>query len=172
MWYDTRLGGSEGRGCGAEAVYCTLGHLGGMVKDPGYPVAPECWDPDYRPWGSMYYNWDGAMIPLLVERLAGVRYSVPEGSFTVSDHLPDAWRFVEVYTPVVLNGKTTWTRMKVDRAVRDGRLTKRVAVEGGPLRTLNVRPWLEDRELVSSDPAAGGPASKGHAAFRFTGAGD
>ena len=172
VWYDTRVGGSEGHGCDAEAVYCTLGHISGMLKDYGYPVAPECWDPGYKPWGDMYYNWDGAMTALLIERLAGVRYAIPEGSFTVSDHLPDAWRYVETYTPVVTGDKTVWTRTRIDRAVRDGRLTKRIAVEGCPLRTLIVRPWLEDRELVSSDPATDGPASKGHAAFRFTGAGD
>ena len=160
------------RGCGAEAVYCTLGHLGGMVRDYGYPVAPECWDPDYKPWGDMYYNWDGAMTALLIERLAGLRYAIPDDSFTVSDHLPDAWDYVETYTPVVMNGKTTWTRVTIDRTVRDGRLTKRIVVEGCPLRTLNVRPWLEDRELVSSHPAMNAPAPKGRAAFRFTGAGE
>ncbi len=160
------------RGCRVEAVHCTLGHINGMVRDHGFPVAPECWDPDYRPWGSMYYNWDGAVICLLIERLAGISYSVPDGSFTVSDHLPDAWRYVRTCTPIVLNGKTTWTRVKIDRAVRSGRTEKRIVVEGCPLPTLIVRPWLEDRELVSSDPATSGPARDGRAAFRFRGAGD
>ena len=160
------------RDCNAEAIYCTLGHIRGMLKDYGFPVAPECWDPTYKPWGDMYYNWDGAMVPLFIERLAGVRYSIPEKSFTVSDHLPDAWRYVETCTPVVLNGKTTWTRAKIDRAVRDGRVEKKILVEGCPLQTLLIQPWLEDRELVSSEPAAGGPAPKGYAAFRFIGTGN
>ncbi len=158
--------------CDAEAIYCTLGHIKGMLKDYGFPVAPECWDPDYKPWGDMYYNWDGAVIPLLIGRLAGISYSHPDKSFTVSDHLPDSWRYVETYTPVVLKGKTTWTRVRVDRTARGGHVVKRIAVQGCPLQTLAIQPWLEDRELVSVDPAASGAAPKGHAGFGFRGAGD
>jgi len=159
-------------GCDAEAVTCTLGHLRGMRKDYGYPVAPECWDPDYRPWGSMYYNWDGAMIPLILERLAGVRYSVPDGTFTVRDHLPDAWRYVEVCVPVVLNGETTWTRVRVDRAAASpGRFEKTFTIEDCPLRTLIIHPWLEDRACLESHPVPAGPAARGHADFRFSGPG-
>ena len=141
------------RACNAEALYCTLGHIRGMLKDYGFPVAPECWDPTYKPWGDMYYNWDGAMVPLLIERLAGVRYSIPEKSFTVSDHLPDAWRYVETYTPVVLNGKTIWTRAKIERAVRDGRVEKKILVEDCPLQTLL---W----KTGNSSPAIRRPAAR------------
>lgn len=79
---------------------------------------------------------------------------------------------METRTPIVLAGRTTWTRVTIDRAVRNGRTHKRVVVEGCPLRTLVVRPWLEDREVVSSDPVADGPATNGCAAFRFTGEAD
>jgi len=158
-------------GCDAEAVACALGHLRGMVREHGYPVAPECWDPDYRPWGSMYYNWDGAVIPLILERLAGVQYSLPDRTFTVSDHLPDAWRYVEVRVPIVLDGKTAWTRVRIDReaAGGKGRATKTVTVEDCPLKTVLVEPWLEDRACLASEPAPAGPPADGHARFRFDG---
>jgi len=159
------------RGCDAEAVYCTLGHLRGMVRDHGFPVAPECWDPGYKPWGSMYYNWDCAMVPLLLERLAGVSYSIPDSSFTVSDHLPDAWRYVETRSPVVAGGKRVWVRVRIDRAASREGAVKKITIEGCPLKTLIVEPWLEDRKLLSAAPAASGQA-KGHATFRFSGASD
>ncbi|HUS90625.1 MAG TPA: PA14 domain-containing protein [Phycisphaerae bacterium] len=160
------------RGCRAEAVHCTLGHLEAMVRDHGFPVAPECWDPHYKPWGSMYYNWCGAMVCLLLERLAGVRYSLPDSSLTVRDHLPDSWQYAETRTPIVLDGRTHWARVRVDRTVRDGRAAKRIEVEGCPLRTVIIEPWLEDRELLSSDPPAPRPAPEGPLRFRFEGGGD
>lgn len=159
------------RGCDAEAVYCTLGHLRGMVKDHGFPVAPECWDPDYKPWGSMYYNWAGCIVALMVERLAGLRYSIPRGTFTVRDHLPDAWEYVEVRAPVVVRGRTTWTRVRIDRRDESGRVVKRVAVEGCPLAALIVEPWLADRELLASDPPAPRRSPAGRPNWRFDGTG-
>jgi hypothetical protein len=112
------------------------------------------------------------MIPLILERLAGVRFSLPEGTFTVSDHLPDAWRYVEVRVPVVLDGKTIWTRVRIDRAAADGgRVTKTVTVEDCPLKTVRVEPWLEDRVCLASEPAPAGPPTDGHADFRFDGTG-
>ena len=160
------------RGCAAEAVQCTLGHLGGMVRDHGFPIAPECWDPDYKPWGSMYYNWCGAVNCLLLERLAGISYSIPDGTFRVRDHLPDAWQYVETRTPVAQGQRIVWTKVRIGRSVRGDQVVKKIAVESCPLPTLIIEPWLEDRKLVSSTPAANGPARNGVASFRFEGGGD
>ncbi len=154
-------------GCDAEAVTCTLGHLRGMVKDYGFPVAPECWDPSYKPWGSMYYNWDGCLLLLLIERLAGVRYSIPDATFIVRDHLPPSWRYVEIRTPVVLEGKTSWTVVRTRREARGERVVKVTEVAACPLAALIVEPWLEGRKLVASDPPAGSGVSNARAAFRF-----
>jgi len=100
----------------------------------------------------MYYNWDCAILPLLIERLAGVRYSIPEDTLTVSDHLPDTWSFVETRTPIVTDGRTHWTRVRIDRPVTSGGrdVVKRVTVDGCPLATIKVRSWLEDRPLRSA----------------------
>jgi len=137
-----------------EALYCTLSHLHGMVKDHGYPIAPECWDPDYKPWGSMYYNWDGAMVNLLIGRLAGIRYSIPDQCFTVQDHLPDAWGFVETYTPVFVNGRIQWIHVRTARETLGTQIRKTVTVQNNPFETLVVESWLEDRALVQTSEAS------------------
>ncbi len=159
-------------GCDAEAVCCTLGHLKGMVRDYGFPVAPECWDPEYKPWGSMYYNWDGAMNVLLLQRIAGIEYSIPDRSFTVTDHLPRTWRYVETITPIVDGGKTHWVRVRVVRTAHGSTPRKRLSVEGCPMQTLTLRPWLEGRRLISANHATSDPTEEGHAEFRFTAAGE
>lgn len=133
-----------------EALYCSLSHLRGMVKDHGYPIAPECWDPDYKPWGSMYYNWDGAMVNLLIARLAGISYSIPGQRFTVQEHLPDAWDFVETYTPISLNNQIEWVHVRSAREIRDSRICRTVTVQDNPLQHLVLEPWLEDRALIRS----------------------
>jgi len=152
----------------AEAITCTLGHLKGMVRDYGYPVAPECWDPNYKPWGSMYYNWDGAMADLILRQIAGVNYSIPDGTLTVCDHLPETWSFVETRLPIVLEGKTHWVTVKASRRKGgDGRVEKTVDVRDCPLGRLVVQPWLEDREVISRKALAG-QAPRGHAGGAFT----
>ena len=133
-----------------EALYCTLSHLSGMVRDHGFPIAPECWDPDYRPWGSMCYNWDGAMVNLLVGRLAGIRYSIPDQQFTVQEHLPDAWTFAETYTPVRVNSQTQWVHVRTARETVGNHTRKTVTVQNNPLERLIIEPWLEDRALIQS----------------------
>ena len=170
MWL--AIEGMFRRGCAAEAVQCTLGHLGGMVRDHGFPVTPECWDPDYKPWGSMYYNWCGAVNCLLLERLAGISYSLPNGTFRVRDHLPDAWQYVETRTPVVQGQRVAWTKVRIERSLRGDQIVKSVEVENCPLQTLIVEPWLEDRALISSTPASDGPARNRVASFRFEDGGD
>ncbi|OXU15736.1 PA14 domain-containing protein [Sedimentisphaera salicampi] len=142
-------------GCDAEAIYCTLSHLKGMIRDYGYPIAPECWDPDYKPWGSMYYNWDGPMVCLLIQRLAGVSYNLVDGmqtKFTVSDHLPDEWDFIEIGVPVVLDGKKSWTMVKIERKdLKDGRFRKNVSVKNNILDKLIICPWDEDRKVEKAE---------------------
>lgn len=146
----------------AEAVYCTLGHINGMLRDYGFPVAPECWDPQYKPWGSMYYNWDGAMVDLLLRRIAGVSYSIPDGTFTVCEHLPEKWDYVETRVPIVTGGATRWVSVKTTRRPWGGRVEKKVTVTGCPLGKLVIEPWLEDRKVISGASKAGA-APRGHA---------
>ncbi|MBI9017077.1 MAG: chitobiase/beta-hexosaminidase C-terminal domain-containing protein [Phycisphaerae bacterium] len=155
--------------CDAEAVYCTLGHLNGMVKDFGFPVAPECWDPDYKPWGSMYYNWDGAMVPLIIGRLAGITWSVPEKTFKVSDHLPETWDYVHTFTPIKQGQEIKWCEVKVNRIQNGPNVTKNITIKGCPLENIVLEPWLENRELMKSAPlvSEGKISQRGHGLYRF-----
>jgi len=156
----------------APAIACTLGHLKGMTKDYGYPVAPECWDPSYKPWGSMYYNWCGAMAALFLHRLAGIHYSIPDDTLTVCEHLPTGWDYIETGVPIVVRGTPRWATVRTTRRERGGRVEKRVTVRGCPLSTLVVQPWLEDRELLSAEPSPNTAAPRGHGGFSFSHAGD
>ena len=153
--------------CDAEAIACTLGHMRGMTTDYGYPVAPECWDPDYRPWGSMYYNWDGAMVLLLLDRLAGIRYSIPDGTLTVCEHLPTEWDDIETRVPIVVRGETRWTTIRTTRREQNGRVRKQISIRGCPLKRLVVQPWLEGRRLLAAEPTQRVAAPRGHAGFTF-----
>jgi len=151
----------------AEAIFCTLGHMNGMLKDHGYPVAPECWDPHYKPWGSMYYNWCGAMTVLLLSRLAGIHYSIPDDTLTVCEHLPTNWDYIETRVPIVVRGRTRWATIRATRQERNGRVVKRVTVRGCPLKRLVIQPWLEDRKLLSTAPEYSASLPRGHVAFSF-----
>ena len=153
----------------AEAIHCTLGHLHGMVKDFGFPVAPECWDPDYQPWGSMYYNWDGAMIPLVIGRLAGITYSIPEDTFIVEDHLPQSWDYLHTITPVQQGKEVKWCDVRIERQEKRGTVEKSLQIRDCPLKKLEVKPWLEDRKCVESNQVAAeqSPLQTGHSSYVF-----
>lgn len=149
----------------AEAIHCTLGHINGMLRDFGYPIAPECWDPDYKPWGDMYYNWDGAMVLLLIERLAGIQYSLPESTFTICDHLPEAWDYIDTIVPVEKDRNIHWVQVKISRNQRDDKVKKTISVKGNPLKKTLIQPWLEGRELLYSKPASQISTHRGHVTF-------
>lgn len=149
-----------------EAIHCLLGHIDGMNKDYGYPVAPEAWDPDYKPWGDLYYNWDGAVNLPIIKRLIGVDYSLVDDEFVVTDHLPKHWDFIESYVPVVLEGKTHWVKVNITKQRQDGKVIKKVTVEGNPLKKMVLQPWLEDRKLLSkNDSFSPKEPPRGHIRF-------
>src|SRR5688572_22781402 len=138
--------------CGEEAVHATLSHLHGMVRDFGYPIAPECWNSEYEPYFDLHYNWDGAMVLPLLDRLAGVHLSIPEQRLTVEDHLPKDWTFVEVQLPIPHGTTRQWTTIRVERTGTPTNATKSVAVRNCPLSNISIRPWTEDREVRGNNP--------------------
>jgi len=159
--------------CDEDAIFCTLGHINGMVKDFGYPVTPEAWDENNDPWGDMYYNWDGAMLLLLIEQIGGIHYSFADSTFIVSDHLPKSWEFEEWYIPIVKGGETEWTHVRIDRNKTGSDVTKSITVSGNSQDKLYIQPWLEDRELLMATPMdydLNNPS--GHAGFSFGNAAD
>ena len=155
-----------------EAILATLLHLRGMVRNFGFPVAPEAWDPQYQPWGDMYYNWDGAAVLLMLERLSGISYSVPESTFTVADHLPDIWQYVHVMVPAVVHGRTQWVEVRIERRSQPDRVEKDISVKGSPFTRLKIQPWLENRELYNATPTFRSQGPRGHAAYEFRGTSD
>jgi len=115
----------------------------------------------------MYYNWDGAMVLLLLDRLAGIRYSIPDDTLTVCEHLPTEWDDIETRVPIVVRGETRWTTIRTTRRERNGRVRKRTSIRGCPLKRLVVQPWLEGRRLLATEPAQHAAAPRGHAGFTF-----
>ena len=75
-------------------------------------------------------NWDGVVSLLMLERLAGLSYSVldAESVFVVRDWLPPSWDYVEVSVPV----KGTWVDVSITRtADKKGKI---VTVKNNPLK--------------------------------------
>ena len=147
-----------------EALLCTLLHIRGMNRTHGFPVAPEAWSPDLRPWGSLYYNWDSCVTDLLIKRIAGIDYSVVDGTFTVTDHLPEEWSYVETYVPVTIDGKTSWVHTRIDQKPTGDGVEKKITVGGCLLPRLILEPWLAGRELHSfgGTPNRGTPVPQGN----------
>jgi len=118
------------QGCGHAGILITLNHLRAMVREWGYPVAPEAWNDKHKAWGSRYCNWDIAIVLPMLEWLAGIDYSIPDGVFRVAPHLPPTWDHIETYTPVALDGQTHWVKARVERRQTDGNYEQIVTVSG------------------------------------------
>ncbi|MHC5056940.1 MAG: PA14 domain-containing protein [Planctomycetota bacterium] len=156
--------------CDYAGMLMTVNHLKGMVREWGYPVAPEAWNDEFKAWGSRYYNWDIAIVLPMIEWLAGVDYSIPDGTFTVAPHLPPTWDFIETYTPVVVEGRTRWVRARVERERTRSGCRQRTTVSGNPLRTLVIAPYHEDREVLRVEGSGEKVTADGETRFRSGGA--
>ena len=133
-----------------EAVHATLSHINGMNKTYGYPVAPECWEPkEFGPWGSLYYNWDGPITDLLLRRIAGIDFSQQEKFFSVSESLPENWQWLETYTPVTVDGKTTWVFQRVEQESKGREIVKTITVKNSPFNKIVMNPWTDSRSVKS-----------------------
>lgn len=153
---------------GTNANRCALGHLKGYNLEWGIPVAPEARDINFDPWGDQYSNFNAGKLLLILEGITGVDYSIPDGTFTVADHLPLEWSFMELKLPVTQPGQTDWVDVRIDRTgVGDGVVEKTVSVSGNPLPTLRIQPWLEEKTLLSAPPGhSNGPTH--HISYVFT----
>lgn len=153
----------------AAAVALTEAHTRAMVSTYNDVVFPESWDNFAEPWGDQYYNWDGTVVLLYLERLAGISYTVAggESALAVQDHLPPGWPHIEVVVPVpTAFGGSTSVRVLVNRT---GPREKTVTVTGNPLRELRIQPWREEAGAVVGFEATAGAVFEDHSAWRFTG---
>ena len=147
-----------------EAVFITLHHINGMNRDYGFPVAPEVWTPDYKPWGSMYYNWDGAMVLPIIKRLSGFDYSVEDRSISISDHAPPKWDFIHLMVPIDQKSKQPkWVDLYIERKKNniknlDGsdQIIKQYTVLNAGSWDVEITPWLEDRNILDSQTSSNG----------------
>lgn len=153
--------------CDEEALFATMSHIRGMNRAHGFPVAPECWDPNDRPWGSLYYAWDGPITDLILRRIAGISFSNKDNSFTVQDHMPEDWTFMEVDVPVERHGRTRWVKVRYDQSLENDQLTKTIKVTGQPFHRLSIEAWQAGRFYVSSNPELSNGEGKGSQRKQF-----
>jgi len=136
-------------GIDKEAVHITLSHLKGMYKDYGFPIAPEVWTPEYKPWGSMYYNWDGAIVLPILKRLAGFDFSVSDKTIMVSDHFPPSWDYIDLKVPITTKkDKVEWVELYIDRKKTEEGIIKSYNTKKIKDWTLEINPWLEGRDII------------------------
>ncbi|ARN56162.1 hypothetical protein STSP1_00535 [Sedimentisphaera salicampi] len=152
-----------------NANTCTLGHLKNYNIEWGIPVAPEALDINGDPWGDQYSNFNAGKILLYIEGILGLKYSVLDDSFTVTDHLPMEWDFMETIVPINCDGNVSWTKIRTSRTEDAQGVDKTITVEGNSMHTLHVAPWLEEKDLVStSEPGYANGQTKGHIDYTFT----
>lgn len=155
----------------SQGIYLTLKHLKKYNMEWGIPVAPEARKNNPFPglWGDQYSNFNCGKIDLIIEGLGGFKYSFADSSFTVSDHLPKEWSYMEWRVPVkhYSASEPTWVLVRTDRTVNDDKVTKTVHVESNPMKTLKIQPWCEDKDIISATPTNYLPTSFGHIEKKF-----
>jgi hypothetical protein len=164
-WYALR--GMYMHHVGNNANVCTLGHLKNYNMYWNIPIAPESFDINFEPWGDQYSNFNAGKILLILEGILGLSYSVIDDSFTISDHLPMEWDYMETYVPIHENGETQWTRVRVSRNENGPNVEKTVTVEGNSRATLNIQPWLEEKNLLTAPGGYVNQQPVGHIDYQF-----
>lgn len=131
---------------GDPAWELTLNHLLNYNYHEAWdcPVAPEAYKRDATLFGDQYSNFNAGKILLILEGLAGIRYSLHDQSLTITDTMPRTWDMMEVGIPL-RGGKeneTRWVKISYDRAARGRKAAKRITVSESPLQ-VTIHPWLE-----------------------------
>ncbi len=160
--------GMYSRNVGSNANVMGLGHLKNYNLQWGIPVAPESYDSDWEIWGDQYSNFNAGKILIILNGMAGLDYSIPDRSFTVCDHMPEEWSFMELKVPVTQPGQTDWVDVRIDRNnLGDGLVEKTITVRGNPLETLLIQPWLEEKAIMNSPDGGDFEAPTGHLSYTF-----
>jgi hypothetical protein len=153
---------------GRNANICALAHLKRYNEKWGIPIAPEAWSKQPAPWGDQYSNFNAGKILLILEGMAGLKYSIPDSTLTVCDSMPEEWNSMELRIPMKAGGKTCWPRVLYRRDQNGNTVRKTVSVSGNPLTHLKIQPWLEEG-AVHSAPAGYATENQGrnHIGYRF-----
>ncbi|MBT3201463.1 MAG: hypothetical protein HN350_16300 [Phycisphaerales bacterium] len=135
---------------GRNANICALAHLKGYNMHWGIPIAPEAWSLKALPWGDQYSNFNAGKILLIIEGIAGLDYSIPNGTLTIRDSMPEEWSSMELRVPMTVKGKMHWPIVKYARKKTGDTVAKTISVTGNPLANLKVKPWLEEGAVLSA----------------------
>ena len=145
---------------GAPAWRLTLNHLENYNFNAKWnmPVAPEAYTRSGKLFGDQYSNFNAGKLLLYLEGLAGLEYSIPDGTLVVHDTMPTSWKWMEVRLPIRMPGekKTHWPVIRYERAEskRDGgdetEIAKRIRVTDCPLRIV-IEPWSEEKRVIKSE---------------------
>ena len=151
---------------GDPAWRLTLNHLENYNFNAEWnmPVAPEAYTRSGKLFGDQYSNFNAGKLLLYLEGLAGLEYSIPDGTLVVHDTMPASWKWMEVRLPIQMPGekKTRWPVIRYERteSERDSgnrtEITKTIRVTDCPLQ-ITIEPWSEEKRLVKSvSPQANG----------------
>ncbi|MDD7987326.1 hypothetical protein PQO01_20425 [Lentisphaera marina] len=160
---------------GDPAWQLTLNHLlnYNYHKEWDCPVAPEAYDRDAKPFGDQYSNFNAGKILLILEGLAGIKYSLPDNTLTITDTMPKAWGMMEVGIPIRAgkDKKTQWVKISYKRERNGPHGQKTISVSNSPLK-VNINPWLEGGKLakkaqLSPQGSKASTSPPAHAAFTF-----
>ena len=165
--------GMYNRNVGKNANVMGLGHLKTYNMKWGIPVAPESYDNEWEIWGDQYSNFNAGKILIILNGIAGLDYSIPEGSFQISDHMPEEWSFMELRVPITQSDQTDWVNVRIDRVeLGEGLIEKTVTVADNPLQTLKIQPWLEEKVLVEGPVDDDASRPTGHLSYVLDGTTD
>ena len=160
--------GMYDRNVGKNANVMGLGHLKKYNLKWGIPVAPESYDSDWEIWGDQYSNFNAGKIIIILNGIAGLDYSVPDGTFQIADHMPEEWSFMELKVPVTQPEQTDWVDVRIDRTdLGDGAVEKTVTIANNSLQTLRIQPWLEEKTLVDAPAGIDAERPTGHLSYTF-----
>lgn len=161
--------GMYDRHVGKIANVMGIGHLKKYNLKWGIPVAPESYDSDWEIWGDQYSNFNAGKILLILNGIAGIDYSIPDGVFEITDHMPEEWTFMELKVPITQPGQIDWIDVRIDRIDHgEGTIEKTVSIANNPLPTLKIQPWLEEKALLNAPAEGETEPLTGHLSYTFT----
>ena len=128
----------------------TLHHLKNYNMKWGIPIAPEAMKETLELHGDQYSNFNAGKDPAYLEGIFGLSYSVVDDVFTVGEHMPDEWDYMETYVPIMEDGRKYWTHVKVERDEIDGLEQRTIEVNGNRLSNLKIEPWLNNKVLSTA----------------------
>ena len=163
--------GMFGKQLGDPAWKLTLNHLlkYNYHEEWDCPVAPEAYDRDAKPFGDQYSNFNAGKILLILEGLAGIKYSLVDNSLTITDTMPKTWDMMEVGIPI-RGGKATktdWVKVRYDRKTKGSKVQKTIMVSNSPLK-VTINPWSEGGKLSAKAQLNGKTVEAEHPAPDYT----